>query len=182
VNAGEVHIPVQEALQALLVKIRDELGPRWILLDARAGLHDLAGLSLHGLAHVDVLFSRANAQGTAGLDVVLQALSRRARTALSRVVLVHAMASAARTEAAAEHARLQRAAHGMFTRYMYRDSGTIPEQDAKEADHHPWTIHSEEAIERNDELETLVPYLTGGDYRAVWDRIRLLAADQGWSG
>lgn len=34
----------------------------YILLDSRAGLHDLAGLSLHNLAHVDVLVGRDSDQ------------------------------------------------------------------------------------------------------------------------
>jgi MinD-like ATPase involved in chromosome partitioning or flagellar assembly len=174
-SAAGAQIPVQEALQALLGKIKDELRPRWILLDARAGLHDLAGLSLHGLAHVDVLLGRANAQGLAGLDLVLQVISRRMRTASSRVVLVHAMAPAGRPEATAEHARLQHETYRMFTQHLYRDPARIPEQDATDADHHPWTIHSEETIQRNDRLADVLPQLTGGDYRAVWERIRLLA-------
>lgn len=169
-------VPVQDALRALLAKVRDEHRPRWILLDARAGLHDLAGLSLHGLAHADVLFSRANAQGVAGLDLVLQALSRRVRSASSRVVLVHAMAPAGRPEATAEHARLQHETYGMFTRHLYRGAAGIPEQDAEDADHQPWMIHREETIERNDRLADVVPQLSGEDYRAVWDRIRLLTA------
>lgn len=175
-SAAGAQIPVKEALQALLTKIRDELRPRWILLDARAGLHDLAGLSLHGLAHVDVLFSRANAQGVAGLDLVLEALSRRVRAAVSRVVLVHAMAPAGRPEATSERGRLQRETHGMFTRHLYRDPSGIPEQDAKDADHQPWTIHREETIERNERLGDVLPHLTGDDYGAVWARIRLLTA------
>jgi MinD-like ATPase involved in chromosome partitioning or flagellar assembly len=181
-STEDAEIPVRKALQALLTKIRDELRPRWILLDARAGLHDLAGLSLHGLAHVDVLFGRANAQGIAGLDLVLQALSRRVTSVSSRVVLVHAMAPAAETEAAADHARLQRETHAMFVRHLYLDRARVPEQDARDADHHPWTIHREERIDRNERLANVIPQLTGEDYRAVWDRIRLLTAARAGDG
>jgi MinD-like ATPase involved in chromosome partitioning or flagellar assembly len=178
VDAGEAHIPVQEALSALLATVRDELRPRWILLDARAGLHDLAGLSLHGLAHVDVLFSRANAQGAAGLDLVLHVISRRKRIAPSRVVLVHAMAPAGRPEASAERGRLRQETFGMFKQHLYQGRGQIPAQDAEDADHHPWTIHSEETIERNERLDVVLPYITRDDFRGVWDRIRILAREQ----
>jgi cellulose biosynthesis protein BcsQ len=178
---GSSRIPVRDALEALLAKIKDELQPRWILLDARAGLHDLAGLSLHGLAHVDVLFGRANAQGVAGLDLVLRALARRVRAASSRVVLVHAMAPAGANEAEAERARLQEKTYAMFTRYLYKGMAAIPQQDAADADHRPWTIHREERIERND-LPDVIQQLMADDYRAVWERIRLLAAAQGGGG
>jgi hypothetical protein len=63
---GETN-PVEEALRALLKSLK-ALTPAFdvILLDSRAGLHDLAGLSLHGLAHVDVLVFRGTAQNLAG--------------------------------------------------------------------------------------------------------------------
>jgi cellulose biosynthesis protein BcsQ len=180
VDAGAARIPVQEALQALLTKVRDELQPRWILLDARAGLHDLAGLSLHGLAHVDVIFSRANAQSVAGLELVVEVISRRIRDALSRVVLVHAMAPVAENEADTERAWLQHETYEMFARHLYKNSA-LPEENARDADHLPWTLHREERIERN-ELAKVVPQLTADDYRAVWDRIRMLATEQAGGG
>jgi len=169
--------PVRESLRALLTKVRDEFKPRWIFLDARAGLHDLAGLSLHGLAHVDVVFSRCNEQGIAGLNLVLRALSRRVNDIAAKVVLVHAMAPANVDAAAQEQARLRLETHRMFVRHgLYRDA--IPDEAASDADHRPWTIRSEESIERNDRLDAIVPQLTGGDYRALWERITLLVSAQ----
>lgn len=47
------HNPVSLALKAMLKKLKADHDV--VLLDARTGLHDLAGMSLHGLAHVDVL-------------------------------------------------------------------------------------------------------------------------------
>ncbi|MFO0645823.1 MAG: AAA family ATPase [Polyangiales bacterium] len=167
-------IPVREALLSVLREVKDRLSPKWIFLDARAGLHDLAGLSLHGMAHVDVVFSRANAQGLAGLNLVLEALSRRERDAASHTMLVHAMAPASRAEADAEQARMAEETHAMFVRHGLFPS-EAPEQTAKDADHWPWTLRREEQIERN-ELSALVTQLTGEDYRAVWERIRLLAS------
>lgn len=167
-------IPVREALVAALSAIRESVAPQWIFLDARAGLHDLAGLSLHGLAHLDVLFSRANAQGIAGLDLVLAALSRRTRDVASHALMVHAMAPASVREAEAEQARMRDEIHAMFVRHgLYTDA--IPEQAAPDADHWPWTLPRVEAIERNDRLADILPELSGDHYRAVWERLRLLA-------
>jgi len=53
-TGGSDDSPVHDALRALLLKIKAELRPDHILIDSRAGLHDLGGLSMHGLAHVDV--------------------------------------------------------------------------------------------------------------------------------
>ncbi len=165
--------PVRDALQALVEKVRAEYRPRWIFLDARAGLHDLAGLSLHGLAHVDVIFSRANAQGIAGLDLVVAALAKRQRDVASHTVLVHALAPVADTEAKTEQARMREQTHAMFTKHGLF-TGEIPEQTADDADHWPWTLQREERIERN-ELRKLVETLAREDFRAVWSRIRLVS-------
>lgn len=173
-DGGVDETPVRAALEAILSRVKEERAPRWIFLDARAGLHDLAGLSLHGLAHVDVLFSRANAQGYAGLDVVLRALSRRDRTVGSRVVLVHAMAPAAEGEAETERAALRERSHEMFVRHGLYAEGKVPEQAAEDADHRPWSVHRNERIERNDDLAVLAPLLASEDFRAIWERVKLL--------
>jgi MinD-like ATPase involved in chromosome partitioning or flagellar assembly len=176
-------IPARDALLALLQRVRDELRPTWILLDARAGLHDLAGLSLHGLAHVDVLFSRSNRQGLAGLDLVLQVIAKRVRDAASRMVLVHAMAPAGFAEADGERAQMATATFKSFTRHgLYPDPARAPALEAEDADHRPWSIHRVERIERNDELDVVMPHLAAPDYRAVWERIRLLAPVSGGGG
>jgi hypothetical protein len=171
----EAQIPVREALLAMLQGVRDAFAPRWIFLDARAGLHDLAGLSLHGMAHLDVLFSRANAQGLAGLDVVLGALSRRQRDAASRTMLVHAMAPVSVTEATAERARMQGETHAMFVRHGLFAASDVPEVAADDGDHRPWTVQRVEAIERNDALPVILRELEGENFQRVWERIELLA-------
>lgn len=68
--------PVEEALGALLARISDRIRPDVILLDGRAGLHDMGGLALHRLAHADILVARANKQARAGLAIVLDAIRR----------------------------------------------------------------------------------------------------------
>lgn len=172
-------IPVRKALLAILDQLRQRPEPpRWIFLDARAGLHDLAGLSLHGLAHVDVLFSRANAQGIAGLDVVLGALARRQRGVASRLVLVHAMAPVSVPEAATERARLQDETHELFQRHGLYLAPRIPEVSSPDAMHRPWTLPRNEFIERNDRLTDLVGALTAEPYATLWKKIQESAASQ----
>lgn len=70
--------PVGAALRALLEAIKARTPtPKFILIDARAGLHDLGGLALHGLSHADVLVGRDNEQGRTGMKLTLSALTRR---------------------------------------------------------------------------------------------------------
>lgn len=175
---GAAGSPVRAALRDLLDEVKTQLKPRWILIDARAGLHDLAGLSLHGLAHLDVLFTRANRQGNDGLGVVLRALARQKRATAARIVLVHAMAAVRNEESASQNAGLRREAYELFMEYVYAKEG-VPGQAADDADHRPWMIRRNESIELNDNLADVVEALKGADYREVWKRIGLLTAPAG---
>lgn len=78
--------PVGIALTAMLKQMKASYDV--ILLDSRAGLHDLAGMSLHGLAHVDVLAFRGTSQNMAGLEQTLRTLGRRSDT---RIVLAETL-------------------------------------------------------------------------------------------
>lgn len=61
-------------LHQLLQEARTELKPHWILVDARAGLADPAGMLLGGLAHLHVLFGTFSEQSWAGLRLVIERL------------------------------------------------------------------------------------------------------------
>lgn len=67
--------PVGTAVSALLKSVKNDFDI--IVLDSRAGLHDLAGISLHGLAHVDVLVFRGTEQHFSGLGQTLRMLGLR---------------------------------------------------------------------------------------------------------
>ncbi len=91
--APQAESPVREGLQALLRAIAAQTPPPdYILLDSRAGLHDVAGLSLHDLAHVDVLVGRDSDQNYRGLELTVAALGRRRQNADLRAIVVQTMA------------------------------------------------------------------------------------------
>ncbi len=93
--APDAESPVRNGLQALLHAIaRREPAPDYILLDSRAGLHDVAGLSLHDLAHVDVLVGRDSDQSYRGLELTVEALGRRRKHEDLRSIVVQTMAPA----------------------------------------------------------------------------------------
>ncbi len=171
--------PMRAALHALLHQVRTQLNPRWIFVDARAGLHDLAGLSLHGLAHLDVLFSRANRQGYDGLGIVLRALSRQTHSSAARVVLVHAMAAVSDEVAETQNSRLRHVAYELFKDLVYSARGVTFQEMALDGDHFPWMIRRNERIELNDNLNDVTEALGSLDYREVWKRIRLLTTPVG---
>jgi len=61
-------------IEQLLHDVRKELKPHWILIDARAGLADPAGILLSGLTHLHVLFGTFSEQSWAGLRRVVERL------------------------------------------------------------------------------------------------------------
>lgn len=64
----------ENPLKILLSHIREEYHPDFILMDVRAGFHDLGGLSLNSLSHLDVIFARNDSQSLMGLKVLLRLL------------------------------------------------------------------------------------------------------------
>ena len=58
----------------LLERIRRDLAPRWILVDARAGLGDVSGFLTGGLCHFHVLLGTLAEASWRGLEVILERL------------------------------------------------------------------------------------------------------------
>ncbi len=169
--AREERSPIESALRALLHAVRQELRPDFVFLDARSGLHDLAGLSLHGLAHVDVLFTRASPQSYAGLDLTVRALARRRSPDELLAIVVHAFAptdSGSEIYALETQEVLERA-YGAFCDHIYGDEA--PSLEVHDAPHHPRPLHANPALERFTSLTGVESFLLAADYQALLDRI-----------
>lgn len=141
--------PVVEALQSLLHAVRKELKPDYILIDAGAGLHDLAGLSLHGLAHVDVLLARASEQSYRGLDLAIEVIGRRRPSSDLLCVVVHTLAPPDSTSAVAreEEGAFLRRSYASFCDHVYEEN-EAPQQEATDQPHWPRVIRQDVALER----------------------------------
>jgi cellulose biosynthesis protein BcsQ len=141
-------IPVHRALKALLATIRAELAPDYIFLDARAGLHDLAGLSLHGLAHVDVLITCASEQAYRGLDLTVETLARRkAPEDRLRCITVHGFAppDPESPEGKVEIEEVRDRAYRIFSEHAYDDA---PAETDQTVAHWPWPLGRNPRLER----------------------------------
>lgn len=80
--------PVEVALRALLLAVKSKYRPDFVFLDSRAGFHDLGGLSLNTLSHLDVLVGREGAATLDGFQLVIDAIARRKLPENQRVVVV----------------------------------------------------------------------------------------------
>ncbi len=151
--------PVSAALRALLLAAVN-LNPRpgYILLDARSGLHDLGGLSLHALAHIDVMVMRDDAQSRQGMKIALRALCGRTRPDERRVVVVEGMARVGLKERAEATERLRDDLHDMFAETVYADLGEpMPQPDEEEAAHHPIAAPFDSFLERQEVAANIDP-------------------------
>jgi len=128
---GTADPPVLGALKALLDALKRDMYTH-ILLDARAGLHDLGGLALHGLAHIDVIVARPSEQTWPGLRHALGHL-RRVRGETMDVVLAHAQAP--RDVNAPEHRDFSEKTYEIFTDVVYPASASAPAQENGDAIH-----------------------------------------------
>ncbi|MBW2734859.1 MAG: AAA family ATPase [Deltaproteobacteria bacterium] len=152
--------PAAAALKALLQAIKSKWPDTdYILIDSRAGLHDLGGLSLHGLAHVDVLLSRCSTTDLAGLELTLAALARRRKDDPS--VMVHSMAPLAQDDPNdQERTRFRNQVYDLFRNTVYASSDAevdtfidgVPAETDNQAPHYPWVTIRHPILERLDTL------------------------------
>lgn len=171
--------PVHSALKALLDAVkRSSPSPDYILLDSRSGLHDLGGLSLHALAHVDVLVTRGNPGGVSGLRLALHTLGRRLAQEDQRVVVVHSMEPFPIDDARCGRFRMQ--VHDAFASTLYAGMDDVPADDDETGAHYPLVVGLREELARVDKVDEIsTATLNDERYTAVRGRIEELCSPEG---
>ena len=110
-------------LESLLKEIKRAHSPDFIFLDVRAGLHDIGGLSLNALSHLNLLFCLDTPQSWKGLYPVLEILSKSKDREL---LLVHAMATPQRIDPKA-HENFRDKAFGAFRDHYFAEEEDMPD-------------------------------------------------------
>ncbi len=175
---GKPTSPTGDAVRALMQAIgRQEPRPSAILIDSRAGLHDLAGLSLHGLGHVDVLFSKASVQGYQGLELAMSVLARRRSGDELSCIVAHALAPVRGTpEEQAERSEFRARVYSIFRDCVYDeehgyDTTSIPPLESTVDPHTPLVLHFENELQRFVGLTSRRATLFGEDYLRLRQRV-----------
>lgn len=164
--------PVGVALIAMLTKMKADFD--FILLDSRAGLHDLAGMSLHGLAHIDVLVFRGTEQSFAGLGQTLRTLGPRS---FGRLVLVETMLPANDDELfQLRRARTREHVYRLLSEHVYVPEDPESPEPPQPADlgepHDVIHVRRREWLDGLDSIsEKAMDVLRDDDLRAVGERI-----------
>jgi len=110
-------------LENLLKEIKRIHSPDFIFLDVRAGLHDIGGLSLNTLSHLNILFCLDTNQSWNGLNPVLEILAKMNDREL---LLVHAMATPPRIDPKA-HEKFREKAFEVFHDHFFSDEEEMPD-------------------------------------------------------
>lgn len=166
--------PVEAALRAVLGVIRRRHAPDYILLDARAGLHDIGGLSLHSLSHLDVLVGRKSRATLDGFALALEAVYRRRRPEDHRVLVVQTFVPAplgseeSRGVQAEWRARMWDCLAGLDQ----LGGGERPSVNDATARHYPWPVPAFDAIARADRIDDIdATTLDAEPFVTIRDRI-----------
>lgn len=134
--------PIREPLLALLRRLREEARADVILLDVRAGLHDIGGVSLSGLSHLELIFAAHTPQTWAGLPIVLGHLGR---LRADWVKLVHALVPPLARGGEALHADFVGRAFDVCSEHYYL-ADEIPDPLNEDATHSAYRLPFREAL------------------------------------
>ncbi len=177
-----------ETFKGMLTELESAFKPLdFILLDSRAGFHDIGGLALTDLSHAAVIFGRQSRQSWAGLTHVIRRLSRRLSEEKEQlpVILVHAMALASLERRRNEELRaFKEQAYTAFQENYYYEGEDVPNPDDINEPFSPIILPlkdelqgdislfiRDESQEESDRLEQLVSLMTNEDYQEIAKRL-----------
>lgn len=171
-------------IELLLREVRDQLRPDWILLDARAGLSEPAGLLLSGLAHLHVLFGTSSEQSWLGLRLVLERIgASRVREDKPQLecVLVHAMVPQSVSLARAARDQFADRSLTEFRDHYYAPDPDDPDEDrlwyvrdaeGSDAPHVPIALSYDPRLAHFASVDEIAdPLADSAEYRALADRV-----------
>ncbi len=175
---------LREALAALLADIKDNYDVDYILMDARAGFHDMGGVAVAQLPHGVVLFGNDSRQSWDGLTQVLRTIAEGHRADFP-VMIVGTMCPKAASEGytwARNH--FINKSYTVCVENYYDAESEIPGVEAKGELHFPELLsfndellqgvelYSDGSQEKNQRVNAYKTILTGESYKRIADRIK----------
>jgi len=168
-------------LWKLLTRVRDELKPNWILLDARTGISEPAGQLLSGIAHLHVLLGTTQDQSWQGLNLVLDRLGRRrlmADLAQAEVSLVQALVPSGEPGSSARTTFSARSEQQFDDLYYAEEDGgdqdscwTLGDKGSQDAPHVPMPVDYDSKLASFVDITEVADVLCSGAYPAIAERI-----------
>lgn len=178
-SATEDNAP-QSPLHDLFRSLRNSVQPEVLLVDSRAGFHDLGGLSLSGIAHLQVLFGLSSSQSWEGLslavshlgkDMVLSGGQQRA------CMMVHAMVSPRGKPREEEIRAFKERSFQVFSDNYYdapdiaEAEWPVPDPESTDSPHFPFVLTRDDKISGYTSPADVAEFLCEGEYRGLANAI-----------
>jgi len=170
----ELMVTDRKPLGGLLKRARRGLRPDFVLLDCRAGLHDLAGLAVHCLAHLSVIFGQDSESSWQGLSLVVRSLGM-LRPNPGACQIVHALepGEAGEVRDTARRRFLERS-HRCFEEHYYTE-GAVRYIDDSESAHYPIQIPYLSGLARYQRVTDVAEELTHPAFRELTEKVLVLS-------
>ncbi len=159
----------------LLNEVRRQRDIDYLLLDARAGLHDLGGLALSGIAHLDVILGLDSEQSWRGVEVVTRFLGQdrvkqNQKQLLSAIIFALAPEPGEKREEAFQ--RYLERAYQLFSGHYYDEPEADPDEamplpamDDTTQPHYPLVLGFDPIVQRYQRAADIADRLTTGDFQ-----------------
>jgi MinD-like ATPase involved in chromosome partitioning or flagellar assembly len=159
----------------------------FILMDARAGFHDIGGLAISNLSHGVVIFGTQSRQSWAGLTHVIRHLASPGVEARLPLILAHSMAPAVGISGREkELAEFRDRAYDVFRENYYSVDEDVPNSNDREEPFFPVVVPYQEILrgdialfsrnttsEESDRLLDLVKIMTNAPYTEIAEKLCL---------
>ena len=181
---------VDGELQSIMVDMLKELNNEakpldFILMDARAGFHDIGGLAITALSHAAVIFGTQSRQSWAGLTHVIRHLASPEVDERLPLILVHSMAPASGISGReTELTEFRDKAYIVFKENYYSEDETVPNANNTEEPFFPVDVPYQESLrgdialfsrnltpEESDRLSYLVKTMTHPPYQDIAEKL-----------
>jgi MinD-like ATPase involved in chromosome partitioning or flagellar assembly len=159
----------------------------FILMDARAGFHDIGGLAISNLSHGVVIFGTQSRQSWAGLTHVIRHLASPGVDDRLPLILAHSMAPAAGISGREkELTEFRDRAYDVFRENYYSVDEDVPNSNDREEPFFPVVVPYQENLrgdialftrnstpEESDRLSDLVKTMTNDSYVEIAEKLCL---------
>ena len=184
-----VNNELPETLREMLRELESAARPvDFILLDARAGFHDIGGLAIADLSHAAVIFGIQTRQSWAGLTHVIRRLAKQRASEHLPVLLSHAMApQLGDSRREPELRSFRETAYDIFQKNYYFENESVPNSNDLDAPFMPVVLSlqdnlrgdiglfsREQSLEDASRLSGLITVMTSQPYQKLAERLCLL--------
>ena len=177
-----VNNQVPETLGEMLKELQAAAKPLdFILLDARAGFHDIGGLAIASLAHGAVVLGTQSRQSWAGLTHVIRRLARPLAPEPLPVLLCHAMAPGLGVAGREQELQdFRDRAYTVFQANYYNERDIVPNYSAGDAPFLPVVLDWQSELRReialfsnnsSSDITGIVNLLTDKPYEDIAERL-----------